>query len=122
MGGILPAVIGHVPNGLFTCLGYEMWREILRDNAPTLPFRAKVLISAVMGDITGHIWLTPMEVLKVQLQSGRFQSFRAAASAAASVGPGAFFQGYSAQLARDVPFRALQAPPLLSSCRPTCGG
>jgi hypothetical protein len=108
MQGIFPAMLGHVPNGLFTCIGYEMWREILRENAPSLPFRAKVMISAFMGDLTGHLWLTPMEVLKVQIQSGRHQNFPAAFAAAARTGPGAFFQGYAAQVARDVPFRALQ--------------
>ena len=111
--GVVPSVLGHVPNGLFTCIGYEVWREILRDNAPDLPFRAKVLISAVMGDLTGHLWLTPMEVLKVQLQAGRHQSFGAAFAAAARAGPGAFYQGYLAHISRDLPFRALQVPVML---------
>ena len=143
--GIVPSLLGHVPNGLFTCLGYEIWRELLTERAPNLPFRAKVgttegamlcmqtltpalgvcrilqhtfrrlvshklvratahdpcrsthppqvMLSAVMGDLTGHLWLTPMELLKVQLQTGAQPSLAAAAAAAAGQGPQGFFRG-----------------------------
>lgn len=106
--GVIPAVLGQVPNGLLTCVGYELWKDTLTDLFPKMDARTKTVTSAVLGDLCGHAWSVPAEVLKCQIISGFHSNAGSAVLRLAKQGPGAFYKGYRGQVMRDVPYRALQ--------------
>jgi hypothetical protein len=66
-GGATPAIAGQIVNALLTCVGYELWKEILKDSSQ-LDARTRTVVCAVVGDITGHLLLAPAEVIERQLQ------------------------------------------------------
>jgi solute carrier family 25 S-adenosylmethionine transporter 26 len=70
--------------------------------------RARTVLCAVMGDITGHLILAPAEVVKAQMQMRLHSNLASAAGAVLSKGPASWFRGYGGMLMRDVPYRALQ--------------
>lgn len=70
--------------------------------------RARTVLCAVMGDITGHLILAPTEVVKAQMQMRLHTNVVTAAGAVLSKGPASWFRGYGGMLMRDVPYRALQ--------------
>lgn len=107
-GGVAPAITGQVVNAMLTCVGYEVWKRVLTDKAPDLDARSRTIVSAVMGDVTGHLLLAPAEVMKAQLQLRLHPDLRSAASCVLSKGPTSWFRGYGSMLMRDVPYRALQ--------------
>lgn len=116
-GGILPAIAGQVPHGILTCFGYEIWKEFLLEKVPDMDRRLRSCVCAVLGDLTGHLWLTPMEVLKTQLQVGMHRSFGDAVSTTSQKGFSAFYKGYSGQVASAVPYRVLQLVLYEEFCR-----
>ena len=107
-GGAGAAILGQIANAMLTCAGYELWKEWSKGVAPGLDSRTRTVLSAVMGDITGHLLLAPAEVVKVQMQLRLHRSLPAAAGAVLRQGPGMWYRGYGGLLLRDVPYRALQ--------------
>ena len=68
-------------------------------------------ISAILGDLTGTLWVVPSDVLKQSVQSGQYKSIGSAFSSIVSTsGVGGLYRGLSGQVVRDVPFRAIQLP------------
>eukprot|EP00960_Hanusia_phi_P057933 763720-Hanusia_phi.AAC.4 len=115
MAGVAPSLLGNVANGLTTCLGFEVWRRITLDVFPsmdrtlnTVGATARCIVSAVLGDITGHVLLAPCEVLKTRSQLRMHSNLGQGALHMLRGGIGEFYRGYPAMLLRDVPYRALQ--------------
>jgi len=105
--GLGPALAGQVPSAILTCLGYEFSKGYLEQETDLDP-RLGTVAAAVLGDLFGHFWSCPAEVLKTTLQT-RVQSSRAAAvRGLLAAGPAGLFKGYRAMVLRDVPFRVLQ--------------
>eukprot|EP00871_Galdieria_phlegrea_P005385 jgi/Galph1/5848/GphlegSOOS_G4432.1 len=106
--GVLSTLIGQVPYGMLTFGSYEIYKDLLskwihRSN------RLRIILAAVMGDVTGSLWLCPSEVVKSRLQAGQFPNMITAVKEIFSrQGIKGFYQGYAGQLARDIPFRAVQ--------------
>ncbi|GJD11418.1 Probable S-adenosylmethionine carrier 2, chloroplastic [Galdieria sulphuraria] len=86
--GVVSTLIGQVPYGMLTFGSYEIYKSWLTGSLRASS-RLVIVLAAIMGDLTGSLWLCPSEVVKSRLQAG-------------------FYQGYVGQIARDIPFRAIQ--------------
>jgi solute carrier family 25 S-adenosylmethionine transporter 26 len=118
--GLLPALIGQIPYGVLTFGGYEIYKKLLEQQRQ-VPAWSIILIAAVLGDLTGSIWLCPFEVLKQQTQSGMWPGSTTLEIVQSilldnhnndnlhhGINIAGLYQGYAGNLARDVPFRVLQ--------------
>lgn len=106
--GVAVSLLGQVPYGMLTFGFYESLRSTLSKSSLNLPKSLQIVIAASLGDAVGSLWLTPSEVIKSKSQTGMYPTPLSTARAIASQGPLAFYQGYFAAIARDVPFRAIQ--------------
>lgn len=106
--GVAFSMLGQVPYGMLTFGAYESLRSHFKTSLHDCPEWLHIILAASMGDAMGSLWLTPSEVVKSKTQAGLFQSPFAAVKATAAQGPSSFYQGYSAAIARDIPFRAIQ--------------
>lgn len=105
---VAPTMLGQIPYGMITFGVLEWARTSMREKYPTAPGWASTCAAAALGDTLGSLWLVPSEVVKQKTQAGVYSGAAAAAAGVARNGPGAFYQGYGAALARDVPFRIVQ--------------
>mmetsp|Transcript_3863 Transcript_3863/g.5739 ORF Transcript_3863/g.5739 Transcript_3863/m.5739 type:complete len:459 (-) Transcript_3863:334-1710(-) len=108
--GVVGSMIGQVPYGTLTFGSYEVYKELLSKSLTGINQTFIYLIAACMGDITGSFWLVPSEVVKQKMQTGAMsQGLGGTVSAVwREKGLGGFYAGYSSQISRDVPFRAIQ--------------
>lgn len=107
--GVGGSLFGQVPYGVLTFGSYEVYKQLLTERFASHNPVILYAISAILGDMTGSIWLCPSEVVKQQLQGGMFQSTGEAVRQIWSKGGVlGFYQGYTGALARDVPFRVAQ--------------
>lgn len=117
--GLLPALIGQIPYGVLTFGGYEIYKKLLGQQRQ-VPVWSIIFIAAVLGDLTGSIWLCPFEVIKQQTQSGMWPGSTTLEIVQSmlfdnhndiqhhGINIVALYQGYAGNVARDVPFRVLQ--------------
>ena len=106
MGGSL---LGQMPYGILTFGSYEIYKRQLLDTFPNIRPPIIYALSAIMGDITGSIWLCPSEVIKQQMQAGMYPTTQSAFTSIVSTkGWKGLYQGYISGLVRDVPFRVAQ--------------
>jgi solute carrier family 25 S-adenosylmethionine transporter 26 len=63
--------------------------------------------SAVISDMLGSIFLSPCEIIKQNIQIGRYRDVRHAIE---NIGWRGLYRGYGALVVRDLPFRAIQLP------------
>ena len=107
--GLVGSMIGQVPYGTLTFGSYEVYKEQLAARFPNLGLFSRTTMAAILGDLTGSFWLCPSEVLKQQVQGGVYRDMGAAVQGIwRESGMKGFYRGYSAQIARDVPFRVVQ--------------
>lgn len=106
--GVGVTLTGQVPYAMLTFGLYETVRSRLNKSYAHLPDWLRIMLAAGIGDAIGSLWLTPSEVIKSKTQTGLYSSPWSVIQAIGSSGPLAFYQGYAAALARDVPFRAIQ--------------
>lgn len=95
------AVLGHVPYGILTFGLFGAAKKEISDRFPDMRRGAVTILSALLADAVGSIWLAPMEVIKLKLQTGVHGSF------ANALRSGGLYNGLLAQSLRDAPFRAL---------------
>jgi solute carrier family 25 S-adenosylmethionine transporter 26 len=114
--GLGSTLFGQVPYGALTFGTYECYKQALEEWG-LASRRLRWMLAAVLGDLTGSLWLTPSELIKQQLQNMHNTGTRAAQAATVwqvigqnwrQYGIAGFYRGYSGQVARDVPFRAIQ--------------
>jgi solute carrier family 25 S-adenosylmethionine transporter 26 len=117
--GLLPALIGQIPYGVLTFGGYEIYKKLLAQQRQ-IPVWSIIFIAAVLGDLTGSIWLCPFEVIKQQTQSGMWPGATTLEIVQSllfdnhndnlhhGINIAGLYQGYAGNVARDVPFRVLQ--------------
>ena len=103
--GYSAAVLTSAPSSAVFFAVYEGARERLA----ALPASVAVLAAAVAGNICASAARCPPELVKQQVQLGLYPSLRAAVLGIGRGGglPG-FYQGYAAQLARDLPYAGVQ--------------
>jgi len=103
--GLPAAILTSVPSSAVFFLVYEGTRAPL----DTLPPAVAVLAAATAGNVCASAARCPPELVKQQLQLGLHPSLWAAVSSIARRrGLAGFYQGYAAQLARDLPYAAVQ--------------
>ena len=102
-------MFGQVPYGVLTFGSYEIYKKSLRKRFPKARPILIYGLSAVLGDLTGSVWICPSEVIKQQLQAGMYKSSKEALTKIwASQGLRGLYQGYAGVVSRDVPFRVAQ--------------
>jgi solute carrier family 25 S-adenosylmethionine transporter 26 len=107
--GVAGSLAGQIPYSMVTFASYEVYKEELAKRFPGLSLGWRTFAAAVMGDLTGSVWLCPSEVLKQQMQAGMHANMAAAVrSIWQTAGAKGFYTGYVSQISRDVPFRACQ--------------
>lgn len=107
--GVSGSLVGQVPYGVLTFGSYEMYKKSLLTKFPHVRPVFLYALSAILGDVTGSVWLCPSEVVKQQLQAGMYPTLKEAVSNIWSTkGVRGFYQGYLGGLSRDVPFRVAQ--------------
>ncbi|KAK4535752.1 hypothetical protein CDCA_CDCA06G1777 [Cyanidium caldarium] len=108
--GVTSTLIGQTPYGALTFGSYETYKQLL-ERAGIHSRKLRWVVAAALGDLTGSLWLTPSEVVKQQMQAAHDHSghvLQAAARVWQRRGLAGFYQGYTGQIARDVPFRTIQ--------------
>lgn len=109
--GVIGSLCGQVPYGMLSFGLYETFKANLSRQYPAILPELISFVSAILGDMVGSFWLCPSETIKQQLQGGVHASFGLAVSHIwSSKGAKGFYAGYFAQIARDIPFRAISLP------------
>lgn len=109
--GVFGSLAGQIPYGMVTFGSYETYKQKLIERFPNTPKESLYLLAAIMGDLTGSLWVAPSEVIKQSIQSGQYKTVAEAFSSIVSNnGFSGLYRGYGGQIARDVPFRAIQLP------------
>ena len=104
--GLPTSLLGQVPYGVLTFGGYAVYKQKLKSIFPKTNELLVYTTAAIMGDLTGSMWLCPSEVVKQQIQGGIQTDAKAAVSSILSTdGVLGFYRGYFGNVARDVPFR-----------------
>lgn len=107
--GVLSSLAGQVPYGMLTFASYDVYKRSLLNRYPKLNKSALYAAAAVMGDLTGSLWLCPSETVKQQVQGGLYATAgQAARGLWKANGVRGLYQGYAGQISRDVPFRVAQ--------------
>jgi len=107
--GVAGSLAGQIPYSMMTFASYEVYKEELAKRFPDMSLGLRTFAAAIMGDLTGSVWLCPSEVIKQQMQAGMHSNMAAAVRGIwQNAGPKGFYQGYLSQISRDVPFRACQ--------------
>ncbi|GJQ15706.1 hypothetical protein GpartN1_g7497.t1 [Galdieria partita] len=106
--GVVSTLFGQVPYGMLTFGSYEIYKGWL-SGCLRASSRLGIVLAAIMGDLTGSLWLCPSEVVKSKLQAGQYSNtLDAVGKIYLTQGLKGFYQGYIGQIARDIPFRAIQ--------------
>jgi len=108
--GLGGSLTGQIPYAGVTFAVFERLKEIILPMAPSDWRILILLLCGSLGDMCGSMVVVPSEVVKTRLQTGRYQSAPEAITAIMNSEEGfkGLYSGYSAQLIRDVPFRAIQ--------------
>ena len=86
-----------------------MYKKRLKERFPQVRPVVTYALSAILGDLTGSVWLCPPEVVKQRMQAGIHpKTFDAIRSVWNQDGLRGFYRGYLGSVSRDVPFRVVQ--------------
>ena len=109
--GLPLSLSGQVPNGMLVYGSYEVYKRELHERFPGLSANQVRLIAALMGDVTGAVWLAPFERTKQSVQAGLFSGARESlVSVIKDRGILGMYSGFKAQVVRDLAFHAIQLP------------
>jgi solute carrier family 25 S-adenosylmethionine transporter 26 len=90
---------------------YENLKKYLTSVNPKANKKKIYLQSALIADFTGSIFLCPMEVIKQNIQIGRYTTAsHAFYGISRAEGVRGLYKGYYSLLLRDLPFRCIQLP------------
>ena len=86
-----------------------MYNKRLKERFPQVRPVVTYALSAVLGDLTGSVWLCPPEVVKQRMQAGIHpKTFDAIRTVYNQDGFRGFYRGYLGSVSRDIPFRVVQ--------------
>jgi len=107
--GVLPATFSMMPACAVRMSSYETLKSKLLQNAPaSVPAGALVFLASALSVVFSSAVRAPLDLIKVQMQSGAVSSAGGALSAAWGSGGirgvGRLYKGASLGLMRDVPF------------------
>jgi len=108
--GVGGSLAGQVPFGAIAFASYEVLKRFLEEKT-AFGLVQRAFLAAILADMTGAIWLVPSELVKHQVQARVYPTaWRALRAAVRSGGVAGLYRGGLGQVARDVPFRAIQMP------------
>ncbi len=93
--------------GMLVFGAYENIKKSLISYYPNTSRQMIYISSAIICDTIGSIYLTPCEVIKQNIQIGKYTTV---CQAIKHLGLRGLYKGYSTLLLRDVPFRMIQMP------------
>lgn len=109
--GYTIAISTQVPYGMLVFGMYENIKSYSYYAFPSVSSTHKHISSAIASDFLGTLILCPAEIVKQNMQIGRYKNVMdACRSIYYFEGFRGFYKGYSGLLMRDLPFRAIQLP------------
>jgi solute carrier family 25 S-adenosylmethionine transporter 26 len=107
--GICPALIASFPSAAVFWVTYQGVKDgMSRYRVTDIP-ALKHLVGACAASVTSSIVRTPFEIIKQQMQVGKFRtSSEAVRSILASKGPRGLFAGTNSLILREIPFESIQ--------------
>lgn len=109
--GVSSSLLGQVPNAMLVYGSYELYKKELTLAFPKLNITQVRFAAAMLGDITGSVWLSPFEGTKQRVQAGVYQSVPSAFKGILQQeGFFGLYRGYKAQVLRDLAYHAIQLP------------
>lgn len=107
--GVIPGVVGIVPAAAVYMLVFQSLKSRLAKRFPKRGRNVAIALSAAVGDVAASLVRVPCEVLKQRLQVGVYNDLGLALrNLLASRQLPRLYAGLSAQLARDVPYAAVE--------------
>lgn len=104
--GVVPGVVGIVPAAAVYMLFFQTLKTRFTARFPNRGRNAAIALAAAVGDVAACLVRVPCEVVKQRLQVGYYIDSRAALAGFAR--PALLYAGLGAQLARDVPYAAVE--------------
>jgi solute carrier family 25 S-adenosylmethionine transporter 26 len=86
---------------------YENIKHHMLHKYSAIPHLHIYLASAIFSDMLGSVFLSPCEIIKQNIQIGKYKTVSEAIQHIKWQG---LYKGYGALIARDLPFRAIQLP------------
>lgn len=106
--GVIPGVIGIVPAAAVYMLTFQALKARLTRRLPRAR-NVAIALAAGLGDVAASLVRVPCEVLKQRLQVGVYTDLaHALGHVSTRASPLRLYTGLSAQLARDVPYAAVE--------------
>jgi solute carrier family 25 S-adenosylmethionine transporter 26 len=94
------ALLTQIPYGMLVFGTYE---KVKKYGAPNI---YNYIVSAIFSDFCGSLFLSPCEVIKQNIQIGKYKSI----TETIKYENNRLYKGYYSLLLRDIPFRAIQLP------------
>lgn len=105
------AILTQVPYGMIVFGMYENIKSYLTVQYPSISPYHHYITSAIAGDLLGSAILSPCEIVKQNMQIGRYKNMSEAyRNILHQNGLTGFYKGYCSLILRDIPFRAIQLP------------
>jgi len=105
------AISTQIPYGMIVFGMYENIKEVLFKYHPEMNKSNVYISSALLSDFMGSAFLSPCEIIKQNMQIGKYNSVYMAYKRIMYLdGFKGFYKGYTGLLMRDLPFRAIQLP------------
>lgn len=109
--GYRVAICSQIPYGMIVFGMYENIKSALVKKNLGISRYNIYLTSALLSDFMGTIFLSPCEIIKQNIQIGKFNTVHMAYKRIIYLyGLKGFYKGYSGLVMRDLPFRAIQLP------------
>jgi len=107
--GLVGSLAGHVPSSALFFAIYQTSKVYWLEPSFGQGAVAAQLLASALGNLGASTIRVPTEVVKTRLQSGGEETvIKCCKKILAQDGPGGFFRGYVAFLARDLPFDAIE--------------
>lgn len=106
--GAIPSIMGIVPAAAVYMLTFQTLKTRLARGRKGKARSGMVAISAALADVVACVVRVPCEVVKQRLQVGVYGNLSGAIREISQLGVGRLYAGLSAQLARDVPYAAVE--------------
>jgi len=105
------AISTQIPYGMIVFGMYENIKSYMLNMFPNASKTNIHISSAVISDLMGSLFLSPCEIIKQNMQIGKYKNFVIAYKNIVYLyGYPGFYKGYSTLVMRDLPFRGIQLP------------
>ncbi|KAG6549789.1 hypothetical protein Mapa_008770 [Marchantia paleacea] len=110
--GFLASIAVSAPSSAVFAAGYEFsktWIEKASQDTALPLLQLAPVLAAAFGNVAASVVRVPPEIIKQRVQAGIYRNvFEATTSVWMKEGVTGFYRGYTAMVARDIPYSALQ--------------